>query len=528
METFNVNIFLSSNKYIKLCFLFLLAYQVNAQQNMVEYNVKYGFSDTKLITLGTEGSVLFYKTTGESKQKSKLVFIKLDTTLNELWQNEFQLPSSLDYIKHCFDNQYLFILFTYESKYEIVQINVITGEVFSLKGNVPYKSCQIEDFNVIDNYAYWGGSIPPTDGKVFFRSALSFVFFPLMFIPNFMPEKSAFASQIDLNKGSSKEYAFNYKGYSTLTDIIKDTINGNNYFFIKNISGKNSSLYLQNIKSSGVRSKNISITPISKKHQLLTGKFYVSTTGKKMVIGTYGKGKNTGAQGLYFSGMDNGKQSFIEYYSFTKFKKFFNYLSINQRERIINKIENKKKSGKDLSLDYQLLIHDIVESNNTYKIVSEAYFPVYRTEFRTIWVYGRPVTQAYNVFDGWRYSHAIVACFNSEGKMMWDDWMPILNTTSYYLDEKVKINCNDNITSLVLYQDNKFIIKNIDENNIDKNLDILPENISSNEKLDFSSIEFWYGDYAILITTNRQVNDNDGENVYNKIKIKKYKYLNIK
>lgn len=527
--TFKFKIFSKSFFYL-LPFLGIFFFTIaNGQENIISYTVKNGYSTAKLIPLNKEGCLLFYKTNEENtKQKSKLVFIKLDTVLTELWQTEYTINSNAEYINHSYTNQFLYILFIKESAYEIIQINALSGETFSLKGYLPYKSFVIEDFTVIDNFAYWGGSLPPSDGKVFFRSAVSFIFFPLMFIPNFIPERTAFATQIDLNSGSSKEYAFNYKGFSTLTDIIKDTIEQKSYFFLKNRSGKSNMLHLQDINSNGIRSKSISINPLSKKHQLLTGKFYVSKLGKKMIIGTYAKNNNSGAQGLYFSGMEDGKQSFIEYHSFTKFKKFFNYLSVNQRNRIEQKIENKKKSGKDLSLDYQLLIHDIIESNNTFKIVAEAYYATYRTEFRTIWVYGRPVTQAYNVFDGWKYSHAIVVSFDSNGKLLWDDWISIPNTTSYFLDEKVKVNCNENITTLTLFQNGEFTIKNIDENNIDKNLDILPDNITSQEAFGSTSMDFWYDNFAILFTLNYKKNENEYENENEKIVIKKYNYLKVK
>lgn len=508
--------------FINIIHSFSLSY---GQVNAINYSIKNGFSTAKIIPLNTEGCLFFYKENdGSSRQKPKLIFIKLDTTLNEMWQSEYLLGANVDYINHSFYNQTLYILFVKESAYEIVQINVISGEIASLKGFMPQKSSQIEDFLVIDNFAFWGGSVPPADGKVFFRTALSFVFFPLMFIPNFIPERLAFASQVDLNTGSSKQYAFNFKGFSTLTDIIKDTNDGKSYFFLRNRSGKTTYLHIQDISSNGVRAKTTTINPISKKYQLLTGKFYISKSGKKMIIGTYGKNKNDGAQGMYFSGMENGKQDFIEYHSFTKFSKFFNYLSVNQRNRIENKIENKKKSGKDLSLDYQLLIHDVIESNNTFKIAAEAYYPTYRTEFRTIWVYGRPVTQAYNVFDGWKYSHAVVACFNENGKLLWDDWISIPNITSYSLDEKVKINTNETTTTLTIYQNGSFIVKNIDEQNIDKKLDILPENLTENDSKSNSIMDFWYANYALTMTFA----ENESENGADNIVIKKYNYLKIK
>lgn len=521
----------NNNNKIHSILIILIASSITkiySQTQFVSYMLNYEHSNPKIITLKSEGCVFFYNTSTFNAQKPAFTFIKLDTNLKEMWQSEFQLSKEVDYINYSINNQVLNILFYKESYYEVIQINIITGEIFSTKGYTPYKNCLIEDFSVTNNYAYLGGSIPPSDNKVIFRTALSFIFFPLIFFPNFIPERVAFASQIDLNTGSTKQFAFNYKGFSNLTDIFNDTLNGKSYFFIKNKIGKAHNLHMQEISMNGVKSKSIPISPISKKHQLLTGKFHVSKSGQKMVIGTYSINKTDGAQGLYFSGFENTKQDFIVYNSFTNFNKFFNYLSVNQRHRIEDEIKLKKKAGKNLLLDYQLLVHDILESNHSFKMVAEAYFATYRTEFRTIWIYGRPVSQPFNVFDGWKYSHAIVACFDSNGKLLWDDWISIPNTTSYVLEEKVKIFNIDNYIKLTTFHNNNLSVKNIDELNIERKLDTLQEIFTIQSSPLETNLDFWYDNFAISMTVTTQKKDDIQNKSFYNVIIKKHNYLNFK
>jgi len=74
------------------------------------------------------------------------------------------------------------------------------------------------------------------------------------------------------------------------------------------------------------------------------------------------------------------------------------------------------KSGKEYDYAYNLLVHDIVNRNGKYILVVEAFHPEYHTEQSFVYnYYGQPFNNTVTVFDGYRYSNAIVLAFDSTG-----------------------------------------------------------------------------------------------------------------
>lgn len=485
----------------------------------------------KQFSLKEQGLMVFYKSKNKETNDYKWNFIKIDTSLIQLWQTTYLPKKDLEFTDFTYNSDYLYLLFLKNNIYEILQIDIISGEIKSKSGISPFKNVLVEDFKVLNNLAYWGGSIPPSEGKMMFRTGISMLFFPLIFIPNFIPDKEAFAMSVNLDYTLIKNYSFNFKGFSSITDIVCDSISKKSFFLIKNSNRKNNSLYLNEINEEGVRNKSLKISSISKDYYLLNGKLAIGKNGKKAIIGTYSKGKSSGAQGFYFTSFENGKQEFIQYQSFSKFKNFFNYLGEYGKNKIENKIENKRKKGKDISLSYNLLIHDIIVGEDNFKIIAESYFAQYKSEFRTIWINGRPVQQIYEIFDGWRYSHAVIACFNEQGNLIWDDWLPLENTVSYVPEEKVI--CLDS-------KEYTHILYNNKGNIISKSINNIKPNLSNNLNLEINTLNFednysnqnqiniWYDNYLIIAKYNFKLNENNSENNLRNLVLFKHKILNSK
>lgn len=475
------------------------------------------------LSLKEDGLIVFYKTVSNEKQISDWNFLKLDTSFNQLWQTSYKSGNDWQYSGYSQNGDLLYLLFLKSNSYEILLLNLVSGEYSIRTGITPFKKSYIDDFKVIGNNAVWGGSIPPSDGKMFLRTGLSFLFFPLLFVPNFIPDREAFAISLNLGTNSLRHFPFNFKGFSTVSDIISDTIHENYQLFVKNSIGKKNTLFINEISYTNTKIKTIKINPISKEYSLLNGKLTINNDNKEIIIGTYAKGNKVGAQGFYFSSIENGKQKFIQYQSFTKFKNFFNYLGSNQKNRIKEKIESKRSEGKDLALEYNFILHDILVKNNTFTLIAECYFPQYRSEFRTIWINGRPIQQLYEVFDGWKYSHAIVACFDENGNIIWDNWMPIYNTTSFLLEEKIIAFQTDQYTTLVFNNLGNLTSKsflNSYSNSENQNIDEIPENSFAELGWSFGVIN-WYNNWLLLSKYNNKNNIIDGQKFGSKITLSK-------
>jgi hypothetical protein len=135
-----------------------------------------------------------------------------------------------------------------------------------------------------------------------------------------------------------------------------------------------------------------------------------------IVSGTYGVKNNSLASGIYFSKFAGGKQDFITYHSFTDFDQFYSYLPQRQQNRLERKKNRKKNAGKEDFVKSLVEIHPIQVKKDHYLFVGEVYYPTYYTY--TTYINGRPTTQ--QVFDGYQYSHAVVAGIDLEGNKLFD------------------------------------------------------------------------------------------------------------
>jgi len=68
-----------------------------------------------------------------------------------------------------------------------------------------------------------------------------------------------------------------------------------------------------------------------------------------------------------------------------------------------------------------MVSHQLISRDGKYYYLGESYFPTYRTETYQTYINGRWVTQTRTVFDGYQYTHAVLACFDKEGELIWDN-----------------------------------------------------------------------------------------------------------
>ena len=221
-------------------------------------------------------------------------------------------------------------------------------------------------------------------------------------------------------------------------------------------------------------------------------------TGSELLLGSYGQGGANSTRknipidqstGLFTSSVINGTQKSISFYNFLELK---NANALVGEEDIIalkKKALKKKKSLTEYSLDFSVLLHEIIFLNDQYVLSADLYSPQFHTEsFTDFDFYGRPYTNSYSVFDGYRFFNAIVAGFDSDGKLLWDNNIEIRNLVSLDLSPKVVVYPNGNNLVLCYVSDGKIGSKIIRENNVQ-------------EKLDFTTIDRLYPDDKILSET---------------------------
>ena len=232
-----------------------------------------------------------------------------------------------------------------------------------------------------------------------------------------------------------------------------------------------------------------------------------------------------------------------------------------QRERQEKKIQDKKEKGEDLRLDYRLLVHDVIKKDGKYIMVAEAFYADYRYNNyspygfgNSSWnSFGSPYSSFYNpyrwgygnyglyspfssyyspwgwgnrnynnsqTFDGWVYTHAVVAAFDEKGNLLWDNSIELKDVKEQKLTEKVKASIKGD--EIVLSYSNKGQIftkiiqaEKVLENTQNKPIDTQLEGDKVKQTTS-DNIDFWYNNYFLASGYQKISNDQEGgkRNVY--------------
>jgi hypothetical protein len=171
--------------------------------------------------------------------------------------------------------------------------------------------------------------------------------------------------------------------------------------------------------------------------------------------------------------------------------------------RQARKKAGKKEDGKDkYSIDFDLLLHDIIQKDSRFYFIAEAIYEEYHTVTNTYYdYYGRPVPVSYSVFDGYRYFNAFITCFDQDGKKLWDNGMEIFNILSFDLKNRVNTYfINDEIV-MAYNREGKIAVKIIKGHEVIESVEYYQlESTYVNDKImkdTKSNMIFWYDNYFI-------------------------------
>ncbi len=182
------------------------------------------------------------------------------------------------------------------------------------------------------------------------------------------------------------------------------------------------------------------------KKSLLDAASTTFSNGLQYMAGTHSKKSPFYSQGFYLSKFINGAQQFNKYYLFADLNNFFNHLKPKKEQRIKNRIERKKERGKVKKFNYRLLVHKILQRNDEFIMIAEAYYPRYSygtnsgTAFSPVG-FTQNTYRGYQPFNpdflGYKYTHAVVVAFDRNCNITWDHTFRIEDIQTYVLDENV-------------------------------------------------------------------------------------------
>lgn len=362
----------------------------------IEFELKEGYASHQLSKF-KENGILFYSKSTDKKGKTRQWKIEQYSNNLKLKNTEFlEIPKD-QYLDEEFSNETDLYLYFSSKKgaFTFYRINAKTLKITKIVGELPSKA-NVNEIHVLKNMVYFDATM----------------------------KRSPMLYTLDLESERQKLIPVIVPGYDTKNLSIEDVqvIEESNevLVYINAYNKKEHDLHVVRFDDEGEKKASLNLTEGKDKKLSSVSASYIGDN-KYIYTGTYSSKSAAYSEGIYLASTKNDELKFIEFYNFLDFDKFLTYLPEKKQEKIEKKKSRKEDKGKELKINYLMASHDIIEMEGKYVYVGEAFYPTYRTETYTTYSNGKPVTRTRRVFDGYQYTHAVVAGFKPDGEKLWDN-----------------------------------------------------------------------------------------------------------
>ncbi|MEZ5195690.1 MAG: hypothetical protein R2764_04625 [Bacteroidales bacterium] len=480
-------------RFIVLIVLILPGLVSNAQDPplRIEIETKSDAATYKVTTCADKGVMLFYETTIEQDEYKFWVFVFYNKFLHEAWKKDVPVFKNMNYSKHAYRSDFLFILFNDSDKkkseaynYQILKINIAEGSYELFSGEIPDKS-RLVAFDEIGNLIIAGANQDDFHAGIYSLNTESKETKPIYEITEYNARieniyvdtiRNSFIGIFNVHESKTAQYL-----------LLKEfDINGNPVNSIKVFP------------EPGKKFNSVKIKSVNENERLLIGTYDI-LKGNAIDTKNY---FNKESSGFFTTRIINEDKIETRYFNFLELENMTGYLKSKEYQTA------RKKAGKDeenldkYSIDFDLLLHDIIQRDNLYYFIAEAIYEEYHTVTSTYYdYYGRPVPVSYSVFDGYRYFNAFLTCFDQNGNKLWDNGMEIFNILSFDLKKRVCLYFDKNDIILAYNREGKVASKIINGPKVVEGVGYYPlETTYANDKVmddTKSNMEYWYGNYFI-------------------------------
>lgn len=485
----------------------LLMAQVSYEKRL-EFEIKDGYSQEEIYEFGKLGIVLGSRNDELVNKQAEWKYEFLDTDLETVKSNTVLVDRKYVSDETYTTDQSIHTLFKHKKGgFSIVSVEAESMKITKVDGLFP-KKLYVWDMKIIGDFAIFDAQI----------------------------KKNSFIATVNWKTGKTNLIPISIEGFSNKKLSIDNVqvLEKSNEIFVYisvQINKKQSDLYVMKINEDGQKdkvfnfSKDIEENIISISACKIDDQAYVFT-------GTYSKKSTSMSEGLYFCKVDNRTVSSINFYNFLDLDNFLSYLPEKKQKRIEKRKKRKNKKGNELSIKYNIADHDIIVKDDGYIFIGECYYPTYRTETYTTTSSSNGVTSTTThtrtVFDGYQYTHAVIAKFDKKGKMRWDKTFDMwVSNKPYYAKRFISVSEEDeNAMDLVYISGGTTIVsKSIDYDNGETineyKSEIMETGIEGDiSKSAYSNIGFWYDNYFIAYGQQKIKNKTNKKDKKNK-KIKR-------
>jgi len=437
------------------------------------------------------GLVLFYATNQyPDKNHAVWVFNLYDKNLQKVWTKEYPVIKNFNYQQSDFKDGILNLCFLKDGKsaddnnFEILRITLYPQNFEEFLGKTPDKD-EILQFKVFNNMAFIGLAA----GK---------------------NENSLFTFNFQLNKMDT--ISIDNQSETRIEKINFDSVTRQINILVKQTEKRKQKTYYNTYNLSGKLQHTLFLNPKNEDVIINSAEMFSTNANSKLIIGTFstksvrnssvdleGSEQSSGFFTYTVTGSTIDTGNFIR---FTSLQNFYTYSNSEDYLKMKKKAEKMAKSGKEYDYAYNLLVHDIVNRNGKYILVVEAFHPEYHTEQSFVYnYYGQPFNNTVTVFDGYRYSNAIVLAFDSTGNQSWDNGMELWNILAKDIKKRVNVSFDGEEIVLAYSSEGKIAYKIIKEKEtVDEiSYSTIDTNFNNDELTSDTGngLELWYKNYFI-------------------------------
>jgi hypothetical protein len=359
-----------------------------------------------LLTLRKEG---FF-----NRNVAHWLFYRYDNTLKENWQARLDIESGFEEVMSYQNENYLYWLFQEPEtpKIMIARLDLERGEIDEFKGKL-LGNVDVEFFKVLENTAFLGGDY---FGK------------PIVISFSFFHQKGTvlhglYDEHLEINGLEVDEKR------NELNVIVKERRKGKCGLAIQTYSADGKTLrtiHVPDLEGNSVSFISGKMLPLNEKETLL--------------VGNYSNNCNEFSKGLYLTRLEEGLEKGTSIIKFGDMKNFFAFMSPKRQEKMKEKIEQKKKEGKEPNFSYKLLVHNLLPTEKGSVLIAEIYYSLPRgNSALSASILGARSGDKEKRLEEYTFTHAVICEFDKTGKILWDNALVMDNLVSEDLVEQVQV-----------------------------------------------------------------------------------------
>jgi hypothetical protein len=382
----------------------------------------------QIIPMGEHGFMVIFKTNEfEDRNNRNWVFAFYDTKM----QLQFEFIRSIfrnhEYVAYAYSEPYVSLLFynpkaSVEFNMQVLSINP-QNETYQLIISNLDKRFEPERFKLFGDHCFIG-----MNSKDACRTYRINIFTGDAQVPEHNHEGGTYIENINIDKGSGE--------IVVLTSFRNER--------------RRNALFLHRFDENGIETSFETLMKGENRKMATSAEYVALNNGGYMVLGSFTSNpkrrptlasdaegnRSTGVFRIIMHDLSKGPQ--FQFYDFTDLTNFENYIRgplAEERKRFFSRLFQRRSSS---SFEHNLVMHDIQKYDDLYLLSGEAFSPDFRTVTTIAYdYYGRPVPRTYSVFDGYRYSHALVVAFDGKGRLLWDNGMEMINVRTFDLNPKL-------------------------------------------------------------------------------------------